>query len=281
MQLFHTIQDIRQYVADKRAAGRRIGFVPTMGYLHAGHLSLVERGKREADIVIMSIFVNPLQFGPNEDLDQYPRDLERDLQLAETVGVDAVFAPSVREMYPHQQLTFINTELLTDNLCGASRPGHFRGVTTVVGKLFNIVQPDKAFFGQKDAQQVRVIQQMVADLNMPVAVIGCPIVREADGLAMSSRNVYLSPEERRQALILNQSLTEAQKLFEQGERSADVLTDYVSRRIQLAPFAKIDYVKLVDLQTLSDIREISGESLLAVAVRFGGTRLIDNIVLQP
>lgn len=281
MQLFYTIQEIREFVASKRRAGMRIGFVPTMGYLHAGHLSLVERAKQETDIVIMSIFVNPLQFGPNEDLDQYPRDLERDVQLAETAGVDAIFAPTVREMYPHQPMTYVKTEVLTDNLCGASRPGHFRGVTTVVSKLFNIVQPDKAFFGQKDAQQLRVIQQMAADLNMPVEVIGCPIVREADGLAMSSRNVYLSAEERRQALILNQSLTEAQKLFEQGERSADVLTAYVIRRIQQSPLAKIDYVKLVDLQTLSDIREIAGESLLAVAVRFGGTRLIDNIVLQP
>lgn len=280
MQLFHTIQEIRRFVAEQRSSGKQVGLVPTMGYLHKGHLSLVERAKQECDIVIMSIFVNPLQFGPNEDLDKYPRDLERDVQLAETSGVDAIFAPTVREMYPNPIYTYVTTEVLGENLCGASRPGHFRGVTTVVSKLFHIVQPDKAFFGQKDAQQLRIIQQMAADLNMPVHVIGCPIVREADGLAMSSRNVYLSSEERKQALSLNQSLQEAKTLFEQGVRSADVLIEHVRRRISQEPLADIDYIQLVDMDRLSDIKQIAGESLMALAVRFGSTRLIDNIVLK-
>lgn len=280
MQIFHSIQEVRQFVKAQRSAGQQIGLVPTMGYLHTGHISLVKKAKELCETVVMSIFVNPLQFGPNEDYDNYPRDLERDAQLAEEAGADAIFAPSVKEMYPGHSLTHVDVELLTENLCGASRPGHFRGVVTVVSKLFHIVEPDKAFFGQKDAQQVRVIQQMVTDLNMPVEVVPCPIVREADGLALSSRNIYLSPQARQQAVSLNQSLRGALELLERGERSAKVLVDFVTSRISQEPLADIDYIKLVDLKTMSDVEQINGDCLLALAVRFGGTRLIDNTVLR-
>lgn len=281
MKIFNTIADVRNFVRDHKAIGKTVGLVPTMGFLHDGHLSLARQAKEECDLVVMSIFVNPLQFGPSEDYDKYPRNLQGDAELAETAGVDAIFAPAVREMYPHKQLTFVEVEGVTENLCGASRPGHFRGVATVVAKLFNIVQPDKAFFGQKDAQQVRVVQQMVKDLNMPVEIVRCPIVREKDGLAMSSRNVYLSAEERRQALSINRSLREAEKMFANGERSANAIAEKVRSIIASEPLAEIDYVKIVDLESLSDSSRIDGEALLAVAVRFGETRLIDNTILRP
>ena len=284
MIILHTIQEIRQFVRDHRAQGRTIGFVPTMGYLHEGHLSLVREAKDQCDIAVMSIFVNPLQFGPNEDFDRYPRDLERDAQLAESAGVDAIFAPSVDEMYPAgngKVLTHVDVDHVTDSLCGATRPGHFRGVSTVVTKLFNIVLPDRAFFGLKDAQQVVVLQQMVRDLNQPVEVVPCPILREPDGLAMSSRNVFLSPEERAQALVLNRSLREAQELFQEGERDAGKLAAHVSALISGQPLSDIDYVQIVSMRDLAPLQgPITEDALLALAVRFGKTRLIDNTVLK-
>ncbi|MFC4768964.1 pantoate--beta-alanine ligase [Effusibacillus consociatus] len=282
MKIIHTISEIRHYVKEQRSLGNTIGFVPTMGSLHEGHLSLARHAKTENQTVVMSIFVNPLQFGPSEDFDRYPRNLEADAQLADSAGVDVIFAPSVNEMYPQQQLTYVDVELVTENLCGTSRPGHFRGVATVVTKLFNIVLPDKAYFGQKDAQQVRVIQQLAQDLNMPVEIIPCPIVREPDGLAMSSRNVYLSPEERKQALSVYRSIQEAQKLFDAGHRSASFIRERVQSIIAVEPLAEIDYIKIVDLQNFSDLNDqINRDALLAVAVRFGATRLIDNTILVP
>ncbi|GAX89765.1 pantoate--beta-alanine ligase [Effusibacillus lacus] len=279
MRMIHTIDDMRHLVGECRQQGKTIGFVPTMGYLHEGHMSLVRRAKAECDFVVMSIFVNPLQFGPAEDYEQYPRNLDRDANLAKNAGVDAIFVPSVNEMYPQKQLVFVEVEEITNNLCGVSRPGHFRGVATVVAKLLNIVQPDKAFFGQKDAQQVRVIQQMVQDLNMPVEIVPCPIVRESDGLAMSSRNVYLSSEERLQALSIQRALLHAEELFKTGERSATVIEQQIRSIIEAEPLAEVDYIKIVDLQNLTDVSTIEDDSLLAVAVRFGGTRLIDNTIL--
>ncbi|GAE89106.1 pantoate-beta-alanine ligase [Acetivibrio straminisolvens JCM 21531] len=213
MRVIETISDLKAIVRTQKSMGRTIGFVPTMGYLHEGHLSLVNMSLQNNDYTIMSIFVNPTQFGPNEDFDRYPRDMERDLKLAESAGVDVVFAPSVKEMYPDGYNTYVNVEGITEVLCGKSRPGHFRGVTTIVAKLFNIVEPHRAYFGQKDAQQVAVIKKMVRDLNMNIEIITCPIVREEDGLAMSSRNVYLSPEERKSALILSKSLMESEELI--------------------------------------------------------------------
>lgn len=282
MMILHTIAEIREFVKDQKRQMNTVGLVPTMGSLHKGHLSLVQRAQSQTDVVVMSIFVNPLQFGPSEDFDRYPRNLDADAKLAEAAGVDVIFAPSVKEMYPQQQVTFIDVETVSENLCGASRPGHFRGVATVVGKLLNIVQPDQAFFGMKDAQQVRVIQQMAADLNMPVDIVPCPIVREPEGLAMSSRNVYLSDEQRPQALSLYKSLQAAETMFSQGERSVNVIRDRVRSIIAAEPLADIDYIKIVDLQNLADIENhITEPALLALAVRFGGTRLIDNTTLIP
>jgi pantoate--beta-alanine ligase len=231
-------------------------------------------------IAVMSIFVNPLQFGPTEDLARYPRDLERDAVLAEAAGVDAIFAPSVTEMYPAQSRTFVDVQVVTDKLCGTSRPGHFRGVTTVVSKLFNIVQPDTAYFGQKDAQQIRVIQQMVADLNLPVRIETGAIIREEDGLAMSSRNVFLSAEERSQALSISRGLRAAETLYRQGERLAETLMLAVRNEVQEQPLARIDYIKVVDWQDFAEPSIVATKSLLAVAVYFGNTRLIDNTMLQ-
>lgn len=284
MIIFHTIQEIRQYVREHRAQGKTIGFVPTMGYLHEGHLSLVREAKAQCDIAVMSIFVNPLQFGPNEDFDRYPRDLERDVKLAESAGIDAIFAPSVDEMYPAgngKTLTHVDVDHVTDSLCGATRPGHFRGVATVVTKLFNIVLPDKAFFGLKDAQQVVVLQQMVRDLNQPVEVVPCPILREPDGLAMSSRNVFLTPEERAQALVLSRSLQDVQHLFREGERDAGKLVAHVTGLIEEQPLSDIDYVQIVSMRDLAPLQgPITEDAMLALAVRFGKTRLIDNTVLK-
>lgn len=281
MNILQRIQEVREYIREQKMNGKTIGLVPTMGYLHEGHLSLVTRAKKECDLVVMSIFVNPIQFGPNEDFERYPRDLEHDEAMAQKAGVDVLFVPSVEVMYPQPILTYVNVEGITENLCGMSRPGHFRGVTTVVSKLFHIVQPDKAFFGQKDIQQVRVIEQMVEDLNMPVEIIPCPIVREADGLALSSRNVYLSPEERKQARSLFASIQLAEKAFASGERDSGRLIQMVTQRIKEESPADIDYVKIVNRKNLSDIVRIDEPAILALAVRFGNTRLIDNTILQP
>ncbi|MBL0388551.1 pantoate--beta-alanine ligase [Tumebacillus sp. ITR2] len=283
MIILHTIAEIRRYVQEQRMGAKTVGLVPTMGYLHEGHLSLVRQAKEHCDVAVMSIFVNPLQFGPNEDFDSYPRDLQRDAALAESAGIDVIFAPSVDEMYPSgngKSLTHVDVEAVTDTLCGANRPGHFRGVATVVTKLFNIVMPDKAFFGLKDAQQVVVIQQMVRDLNTPVEVVPCPIVREPDGLAMSSRNVYLSDDQRVQAMVLSRSLSMAVERVQQGERDAEALISAVRAMIEEQPLANIDYVQAVSLRDLTPLQTLDQPALLALAVKFGKTRLIDNIVLD-
>ncbi|HOQ00437.1 MAG TPA: pantoate--beta-alanine ligase [Acetivibrio clariflavus] len=280
MRLINKISDLKVIIKSNKSMGKTIGFVPTMGYLHEGHLSLAKRSVQENDFTVMSIFVNPTQFGPNEDFERYPRDLERDLALAESVGVDIVFAPSVEEMYPEGYKTYVNVEDITGVLCGRSRPGHFRGVTTVVNKLFNIVEPDKAYFGQKDAQQVVVVKKMVKDLNMNLEVIACPIVREPDGLAMSSRNTYLSSEERKAALILSKSLFEAEELIKQGERSGKKIAEYIEGRIKTEKLAEIDYVEVVSADSLEKLEELKGSVLIALAVKFGKTRLIDNIIVE-
>ncbi len=275
-----TIDALRTRVQAERKAGKRIGFVPTMGYLHDGHLSLVKRARELCEVVVMSIFVNPLQFGPNEDFSRYPRDLDRDRSLAQEAGVDLLFAPSVEEMYPARMLTSVSVAEVTDTLCGKSRPGHFTGVATVVAKLFHIVTPDYAFFGQKDAQQVAVVEQMVKDLSMPITIVPCPIVREQDGLAMSSRNVYLQPDERIQALVLSQSLQWAQQQLDRGERSAQVIKQGMIEMIARQPLAAIDYVELLEYPQLREVQALErGQRIcIALAVRFGKTRLIDNAI---
>ena len=257
-----------------------IGLTPTMGALHEGHMSLMERARKECDRVVTSVFVNPIQFGPNEDYDNYPRDLEHDAAIAESKGVDVVFHPEPEEMYPKNYNTYVVMETLTDSLCGAKRPGHFRGVCTVVNKLFNIVQPDKAFFGQKDAQQLAIIKRMVADLNMNVKVYGCPIVREEDGLAKSSRNSYLSAEERKAALCLSRSIFKAQELIEGGERDANKVRAAVREVIEAEPLAKIDYVEVVDLGDMQPVDSFGESGLVAIAVYIGKTRLIDNYLFD-
>jgi len=250
-----------------------------MGYLHAGHQSLISRARRENDLVIVSVFVNPLQFGPQEDYSRYPRDLEHDCRLAASAGADIVFAPPVEEMYPHPIRTHVDVENLGDFLCGRSRPGHFRGVCTVVCKLFNIAQPDKAYFGQKDAQQLAIIRQMVADLNIPVAVVPVPIARDSDGLALSSRNVYLTPEERSQAPVLYRSLQQAKEMFAAGERDCSRIKAELTRSISAVPGTTIDYIEITDLHTLQPVAHINASVLVALAVWFSNTRLIDNIIL--
>ncbi|GAB6933098.1 pantoate--beta-alanine ligase [Calditerricola satsumensis] len=280
MKVVKRIDEVRAAVRQARQEGKRIGFVPTMGYLHEGHLSLIDRAREMTDYVVMSIFVNPLQFGPNEDYDRYPRDLERDERMARQRGVDLLFAPDVAEMYPEPIKTTVHVADLSAPLCGASRPGHFDGVATVVLKLFHIVQPDYAFFGLKDAQQVAVVSRMVRDLNVPVTIVPCPIVREADGLAMSSRNVYLSPEERRQATVLYESLQWAKEAVATGLRDWEALKRGVRERIAQKPLAEIDYVDVLAYPDLVPPRGVPGEQvLIAVAVRFGRTRLIDNALV--
>lgn len=263
-----------------RAAGRTIALVPTMGFLHEGHLELMRAGKHHADELLISIFVNPTQFGPGEDLDQYPRDTEGDLQKARSVGVDVVFMPSAEEMYPDHFQTRIQVENLPQHLCGLVRPGHFDGVATVVAKLFNITKPHLAVFGQKDYQQLAIISRMVMDLNMDIRILGVPTVREPDGLAMSSRNSYLSPEEKNSALCLKKSIDLAQKLFRGGENRAETITDAVRSLILSHPFAGIDYVALCDPVTLDPVDVLGEETLFALAVRVGKTRLIDNCLLR-
>jgi pantoate--beta-alanine ligase len=280
MQFVTTVADLRAAVKGARRAGRRIGFVPTMGYLHQGHTTLMEVARRESDFVVVSIFVNPMQFGPNEDLARYPRDLERDAARCAAASVDLLFHPDVAEVYPEPFLTKVTVSGLTDGLCGASRPGHFDGVATVVTKLFNMVQPDIAFFGQKDAQQVAIIQRMVADLNMAVAIRPVPTVREPDGLALSSRNTYLSPTERTAALVLYRTLTFAQIQVASGERDLIALRQAMIERIQQEPLAALDYLDIVDPLTLQPVERLVERALAALAVRIGKTRLIDNMILE-
>ncbi|WP_134699007.1 pantoate--beta-alanine ligase [Ammoniphilus sp. YIM 78166] len=279
MKIVDSIESLRKWVAENKANHQTVGFVPTMGFLHEGHMSLVDAAKNRADVVVMSIFVNPLQFGPTEDLDRYPRNLERDQQMAEARGVDLLFVPTVEEMYPQAVKTVIHVSGVTERLCGASRPGHFDGVATVVCKLFNMVQPDFAFFGEKDAQQVAVIQQMVYDLNLPIEIVPCPIVREKDGLAMSSRNVYLNEEERKQALSLSQALREAEQAYLDG-RTPQEVRQLMLEKIQAEPLAEIDYVELLSYPSLEPLESLESSSFIcALAVRFGKTRLIDNLII--
>ena len=279
LRCFETVTALRQYLDQQRMADKQIGFVPTMGYLHNGHLSLVRAARQTCDVVVMSIFVNPKQFGPQEDLAAYPRDMDRDLCLACEAGVDVVFVPSVEEMYPAAFNTEVIVHGLTDSLCGASRPGHFKGVTTVVAKLFNIIGPARAYFGQKDYQQAAVIRKMVADLRMPIDVVTCPIIREEDGLAMSSRNAYLSPAERQAALVLWRALRLAAEQIAQGERQGSTLVKVLQDFIAMEPRARTDYVAVSDSHTLEDIEVLSGTILVALAVYIGKTRLIDNRLL--
>ncbi len=261
-----------------RNAGQKISFVPTMGYFHEGHLSLMREGRQRGDCLAISIYVNPTQFGPSEDFEKYPRDFERDSSLADGVGVDVIFYPKDKEMYPELYQTYVNVENVTENLCGLSRPGHFRGVTTVCAKLFNIVKPHYAIFGRKDFQQLIAIKRMVLDLNMDLEIIGMPIVREADGLAMSSRNVYLRTEEREAALSLSRSLKMAKEMYDGGEKDVSAILERVRKYIEGHPYAVIDYAKICDTTTLKDVPRIEGESVLALAVRINKTRLIDNYV---
>ncbi|MFD0680882.1 MULTISPECIES: pantoate--beta-alanine ligase [unclassified Paenibacillus] len=286
MQTIHTIHELRSAVKQAKMdqPGIRIGFVPTMGFLHKGHASLLEAARTQCDLVILSIFVNPLQFGPNEDFERYPRNEEGDLAVAKAAGTDIVFLPSVEEMYPQQTRTIVSVSQVTERLCGASRPGHFDGVATIVSKLFNIVQPDAAYFGLKDAQQIAVITQMVNDLNMPVEIIPCPILRESDGLAMSSRNVYLQPDERKQALVLSASLQMAEGLIREQRTNIDLtlLNETITRSILQAPLAVIDYVEILaypSLETISSLKNVE-QIIIALAVKFGKTRLIDNIIIR-
>ncbi len=281
MLILNKIADIRRWVREKRMKGLQVGLVPTMGSLHEGHLSLVRAARQENDLVVMSIFVNPLQFGPQEDYATYPRDLARDACLAEEAGADVIFAPEVEEMYPYYpQYTTVEVAQITKRLCGAARPGHFTGVATVVTKLFQIVLPDKAYFGQKDYQQVQVIKRMVADLNFPIAIRMVPITRESDGLAMSSRNTYLSPEERQEALCLSASLRICQALFAKGERNAACLLEAMRERIKQEPAAVIDYLEIDDATTLEPLAVIERPVVVALAVKIGKTRLLDNILLN-
>ncbi len=279
MKIITAVAEMQRTAESLRNSGKRIGFVPTMGFLHDGHLSLVREAEKHADVTVMSIFVNPTQFGPHEDFEDYPRDFERDVALAQSVGCDIIFYPDRHEMYPDPYLTYVTVEKLTSVLCGASRPTHFRGVTTIVAKLFNIVKPHVAVFGQKDAQQAIVIKRMTADLNFDIKIIVAPIVREPDGLAMSSRNTYLLPHQRQQAVALYQSLQLARKMIDQGERDAKIIQQAMRSLIEQQPDAQIDYIELVDTTNLEPLQRLQGEVLIALAVKIGKPRLIDNIIV--
>ena len=274
------IPELRAMVAQEKGRERVIALVPTMGYLHRGHLTLIEQAKQNGAFVVVSIFVNPLQFGPNEDYSRYPRDLERDARLLEEAGVDVLFHPTTEEMYPQPMVTYVEVSQLDSMLCGAARPGHFRGVATVVSKLFHIVQPNLAFFGQKDYQQYLIIRRMASDLNLPIEICAVPIVREEDGLALSSRNVFLTPEQRREAVILSQSLNEAELRIQTGERSAREIETLLREKITRESQGVIDYVEVRDAEDLSEVTDIVRPVLMALAVRFGSTRLIDNKVVE-
>jgi len=279
MKICKTIADMRAASRAARHSGKRLGFIPTMGALHEGHLSLVRAARAKCDVVAVSIFVNPLQFGPSEDLAKYPRTFEHDRELLEKEAVDILFVPTPEEMYPAGAVTYVTVEGLSEKLCGKSRPGHFRGVTTVVAKLFHIVEPDVAFFGQKDAAQATIIRRMVQDLNLPVEIAVCPIVREPDGLAMSSRNAYLNPQERKSALALNRALSEVKSRFDQGERNASGLITVGKQTLTRELGVRLDYFEIVNPSTLDPVAELSSSALVVVAAFVGNTRLIDNILL--
>ena len=280
MEIVTTVKEVREQVKQWKKEGLSVGFVPTMGYLHEGHASLMERARKECDRVVASIFVNPMQFGANEDLDSYPRDLKADAALCESIGVDLIFHPEVSEMYEDGFCSFVDMNGLTKELCGKSRPIHFRGVCTVVSKLFHIVQPDRAYFGQKDAQQLAVIRRMVRDLNMPLEIVGCPIIREEDGLAKSSRNTYLSAEERQAALCLSRGLNKGRAAIEAGETDAAKVRQIITEEIEAEPMSRIDYVEIVDWNNLEPVDSTEGSILAAVAVYIGKTRLIDNFIIE-
>jgi pantoate--beta-alanine ligase len=279
MEIITDVKQMQRLCLDLRREGKRIAFVPTMGYLHEGHLSLLREGRERGDVLVLSIFVNPAQFGQGEDFEAYPRDLSRDAEMARSVGTDLLFAPEVRGMYPAGYATYVDVEGLTDTLCGRSRPGHFRGVTTVVAKLFGIVQPHEAFFGRKDFQQLAVIRRMTADLNLAVEVVGMPIVREADGLAMSSRNVYLSAEERKQALVLSREIALAQQMARDGVRNVGEILAALRLMIEKQNDARIDYLQICHQLTLQEQDRVDSDSVLVMAVFVGTTRLIDNSFL--
>jgi pantoate--beta-alanine ligase len=279
MKVIETIDAMQKQCEELRLSGKTIALVPTMGFFHEGHLELMRVGRRLADILVISIFVNPTQFGPSEDFQTYPRDMEGDLAGARDVGVDLVFAPPVQEMYPDEHQTKIVVERVTTHLCGLSRPGHFDGVTTVVAKLFNIARPHSAIFGEKDYQQLTAVKRMVRDLDMDIHIIGVPTVREPDGLAMSSRNNYLNPEERESALCLKKSLDLAREMFKQGEKDAQKIREAVEKLILTHPFTEIDYINICDLRSLEDVDRIEEKALLALAVKVGKARLIDNCLI--
>ncbi|MBO4865237.1 MAG: pantoate--beta-alanine ligase [Ruminococcus sp.] len=280
MKIVKTIDEVRRQVKEWKAQGLSVGLVPTMGYLHEGHASLIDASHRDNDRTVVSDFVNPMQFGPTEDLESYPRDIQHDAALVEEHGGDIIFNPEPNEMYHEGFSSFVDMNVLTQELCGLSRPVHFRGVCTVVSKLFNIVQPDRAYFGKKDAQQLAVIRHMVDDLNMDIEIIGCPIVREEDGLAKSSRNTYLDAEERKAALVLSQAINLGIKMVRDGEKDCSAITEAMKKHISAEPRARIDYVKIVDLATMQQITSIDRPALCAIAVYIGKTRLIDNFFTE-
>lgn len=280
MEIIKSIAQMKDKIKEIKGKNLTIGFVPTMGYLHDGHRSLIERARIENDVVVVSVFVNPTQFGPNEDFEKYPRDEKRDADICADSGCDILFMPETSEMYQGNHSTFVEVFGLTDRLCGASRPGHFRGVCTIVTKLFNIVKPDRAYFGQKDAQQLAVIRRMANDLNMDIDIIGCPIIRENDGLALSSRNTYLSDNERKQAVVLYKALQRAKELISEGEYDVNTIKNEMYRVIKASEAARIDYIEVVDNVNLKPVERISGETLIALAVKIGNTRLIDNMVVK-
>ncbi len=279
MQVVKTVNEVREIVKEWRKQGLTVGFVPTMGYLHEGHQSLISKSASQNDRTVVSVFVNPIQFGPTEDLETYPRDLERDKKKVEEAGGNLIFNPEPSEMYPDHFTSFIDTTETTELLCGASRPIHFRGVCTVVGKLFNIVMPDRAYFGQKDAQQLATIKRFARDLNFNVEIVPCPIIREDDGLAKSSRNTYLSPAERKAALILSQSLAKGKAAIENGEKNAEAIINIIKENLETEPLARIDYVEVVDFDNIQRVDTITGNTLVAIAVYIGKTRLIDNFII--
>ena len=280
MKIVGTIQEVREQVNEWKKQGLSVGLVPTMGYLHEGHKSLIDASVAGNDRTVVSVFVNPMQFGVGEDLESYPRDMQRDAALCESAGADLIFHPEPSEMYPQDFSSFVDMSTLTGGLCGKTRPIHFRGVCTVVSKLFNIVTPDRAYFGQKDAQQLAVIRHMVSDLSYGIEIVGCPIIREEDGLAKSSRNTYLNPQERQAALCLSRSLRQAKALLEGGETSAAAVVDSIRAEIEKEPLARIDYVEVVDWKNLEPVETIDGAVLVAMAVYIGKTRLIDNIIFE-
>jgi pantoate--beta-alanine ligase len=280
MKVINNIKEMQSTAEDLRRKGKTIGFVPTMGFLHDGHLSLIEEAKKDSDVTIVSIYVNPTQFGPKEDFEKYPRDFEHDEQLCENAGVDIVFYPDNKQMYLDNHFTYVITEQLSNKLCGNSRPGHFRGVTTIVAKLFNIVKPHIAVFGQKDAQQCIIIQRMVEDLNYDINITIAPIKRESDGLAMSSRNKYLSPQHRKDAAIINSSLSKANEIINNGEKQSQVIMQSIKNNLQTIQDLRIDYVSIVNMLNLEPNETITNNTLIAVAVNLGSTRLIDNIIIN-